>query len=267
MQKKSLIPATWTVPEIFRERLGRRIGRQRMMVEDGHLLLVLHAPPLPDEEDRDGCLFWRNPEGEWRSSEHGAGASSLGKHLASFEDAIDKLDQLEEGSEGIALRSAKDHQHRGAGFVGRADDYFVLLDSLLPLHRTTSHLHQVLQEARKAIPQDRDLINSRDLAYELERHSQLLYTSAKNALEFDIARRTEEHARASHQMATSAHRLNVLAGFFFPIATLSALFGVNLLHGYEQKPGPGPFFTLVAAGLVAGLCLTMFLRKPATKPE
>ena len=46
MQKKSLIPAIWTVPEVFRERLGRRIGRQRMMFADGHLLLVLHAPPV-----------------------------------------------------------------------------------------------------------------------------------------------------------------------------------------------------------------------------
>ena len=68
-------------------------------------------------------------------------------------------------------------------------------------------------------------------------------------------------------MATSAHRLNILAGFFFPIATLSAVFGVNLVHGYEQKPGPGPFLTLVAAGLLAGFCLTMFLQRPAAKPE
>ena len=46
-----------------------------------------------------------------------------------------------------------------------------MLESLLPLHRTTAHLHQVLQEARKVIPDDRDLINFRDLAYELERQS------------------------------------------------------------------------------------------------
>lgn len=267
MQKKSLIPATWTVPEIFRERLGRRIGRQRMMTADGHLLLALHAPPLPDEESRDGCLFWRDPSGEWRSSEHGAGPNALSKHLTSFEDAVDKLDQLETKSEGDALASARKHRYDGGDFVGRADDYFVLLESLLPLHRTTTHLHQVLQEARKAIPEDRDLINFRDLAYELERQAQLLYTSAKNALDFDIARRTEQHAKASHKMATSAHRLNVLAGFFFPIATLSAVFGVNVVHGFEKTPGPGPFLTLVAAGLVAGFCLTMFLQRPAAESE
>ncbi len=267
MQKKSLIPAIWTVPEVFRERLGRRIGRQRMMFADGHLLLVLHAPPLADEENRDGCLFWRDPNGEWKSSQHGGGPNSVNKHLASFEAAVDQLDQLEAASEGNALSSAKEHHYDGADFVGRADDYFVLLESLLPLHRTTAHLHQVLQEARKAIPGDRDLINFRDLAYELERQAQLLYTSAKNALEFDIARRSEQHAKASHKMATSAHRLNLLVGFFFPIATLSAVFGVNMLHGFEGKATRLPFLAMVGAGLLIGFCLTMFLQRPEAESE
>ena len=61
----------------------------------------------------------------------------------------------------------------------------------------------------------------------------LLYNEARNSLDFSIARRGEEQARSSHRMAVSAHRLNLLAAFFFPIATLTALFGVNLRHGLE----------------------------------
>lgn len=262
MQNKSLIPATWDVPDDFRERLGRRVGRQRLMIAEGHLLLLLHAPPQPDEDDRVGCLFWRSPEGEWRSSDHGSGPNCVSKHLSTYEEVVDKLDHLEEQSEGVALGSARYHDYRGTGFSSRADDYFVLLESLLPLHRSASHMHQVLQEARKAIPKDRDMINFRDVSYELERHAQLLYTGAKNALEFDIARRSEQQAKASHKMATAAHRLNLLAGFFFPMATLSAVFGVNLVHGLENKPGPLPFLAMVGAGLFSGIILTLFLQQP-----
>jgi hypothetical protein len=62
---RSLIPAVWDVPQRFRQRMGERIGRQRAMFDDGHLLLVLHAPPGPDDEERIGRLFWGLPDGIW----------------------------------------------------------------------------------------------------------------------------------------------------------------------------------------------------------
>ena len=71
-----------------------------------------------------------------------------------------------------------------------------------------------LQEARKLVPDDRDLINLRDRAYEIERTADLLYNTAKNAMDFTIAVRAEEESRASRRMAVSAHRLNILAAFF-----------------------------------------------------
>lgn len=262
MQTKSLIPATWDVPDEFRDRLGRRIGRQRLMIAEGHLLLVLHAPPQAEDEQRVGCLFWRNAQGEWKSSEHGTGPNSLSKHLASYEEAVEKLDQLEAQTEGAVLSSARRHTYQGREFTNRADTYFILLESLLPLHRATTHLHQVLQEARKAISDDRDLINFRDLSYDLERQTHLLYSGAKNALEFDIARRAEEQAKASHRMATASHRLNLLVGFFFPVATLSAIFGVNMEHPFETIQGIVPFMLFVSVGLLAGLMLTFFLQQP-----
>ena len=42
MENLSILPATWQVPRVFRERLGVKVGRQRAMVADGHLLLDNH---------------------------------------------------------------------------------------------------------------------------------------------------------------------------------------------------------------------------------
>lgn len=267
MQTKSLIPASWDVPDEFRDRLGQRVGRQRAMIAEGHLLLILHAPPQADDEERVGCLFWRNSQGEWESSDHGSGPNCVSKHLHSYEEAVEKLDHLESQSEGAALGAARRHKYQGMEFANRADDYFVLLESLLPLHRATSHLYQVLQEARKAIPEDRDLINCRDLSYDLERQAQLLYSGAKNALDFDIARRAEQQAKLSHKMATASHRLNLLAGFFFPVATLSAIFGVNMKHPFQGISGTTPFLWFVCAGLFTGILLTVFMQQPAVAKE
>ena len=63
--RSSLLPAAWAVPDVFRRRLGDQAGRQRAMHEEGHLLLVLHAPPSPDSPHREGRFFWRDHAGQW----------------------------------------------------------------------------------------------------------------------------------------------------------------------------------------------------------
>jgi Mg2+ and Co2+ transporter CorA len=139
-----------------------------------------------------------------------------------------------------------------------ATDYFALLQALAPVQRTAQHCHQVLQDARQKCTEDRDLIDLRDRAYENERRAELLYQGAKNSLEFYIAKRTEEQAESGHKMALAAHRLNILVALFFPIATLSSVFGVNLLHGLEESPPPYAFLGLVAVGLLGGIFLTYY---------
>jgi len=67
-------------------------------------------------------------------------------------------------------------------------------------------------------------------------------------------------------MSVSAHRLNLLAAFFFPIATLSTIFGMNLTSGLERAAAPIPFFLLVGAGLAFGLTLQSFLTPDAHEP-
>jgi hypothetical protein len=73
----------------------------------------------------------------------------------------------------------------------------------------------------------------------------------------------------SHQMSVAAHRLNVLAAFFFPIVTLMAIFGANLQHGLEgwdKLNGPLPLIVVLAAGLLCGVVLTGFVTRPARRP-
>lgn len=245
MSRASLLPMTWEVPEVFRERLGDKPGRQRVMFEDEHLLLVLHQAPKPDEVARRGRFFWRKPDGSWLSNDLGAGVSALWKHLSEFETELVRLDKLEEDAQS-------------------ASDYFAVIDAETPISRCVRHLHEVLQEARQLAPKDRELLNVRDRAYELDRRADLLMTDARNGLEFALARRAEQQAEEAHRMSTSAHRLNMLASFFFPIVTLAAILGTNLRHGYEEFSTPLPFLTMLALGLVAGLLLQAYLRRKPT---
>jgi Mg2+ and Co2+ transporter CorA len=244
----SILPAAWQVPAAFRNRLGKSAGRQRPMFAEGHLLLVLHAPPKPEQAERKGRFFWRNPLGEWTSRDLGAGIHALALHIDEYEDSVGRLDRMEAQATTV-------------------DEYFQVLEQLAPIHRSARNLYDVLQEARQLCPSDSELLNMRDRAYAIERSAELLIHETKTSLDFRMAKRAEEQARASHYMVVAAHRLNMLAAFFFPIATLTAVFGVNLRHGYEERYVPQLFLVTIGAGLLMGLLLTLFIgRRPRRTP-
>ncbi len=237
------LPADWNVPEIFRRRLGNEAGRQRIMTADGHLLIILHAPPKPDDVHRKGRFFWRKPDGSWESTLGGQTSESLLRHILEFETEIESCDQLE--------NQASD-----------AKSHFEVLRTVTPLKRTVRHMAGVLQDARKACPMDRDLINLRDATVDLERAAELLAEDAKNAMDFSIAYQAESQAKSAHDMSISAHKLNLFAAFFFPIATLCAIFGTNLPSGLENFNPPWPLLGVLLFGIMLGVFLTVFvLRK------
>ena len=215
-----------------------------MMEAEGHLLLILHAPPGADDDTRVGRLFWLSPGGEWMSTEQGSGLGSLQTHVEQFGERFQKLDDVVDEAT-------------------KSEDYFTALNELAPLVRAARHLHQVLQEARKARPDTPELIDLRDQAYANERMGELLYTDANNSLQYTVALRAEEQSRTANQMAASAHRLNIMAAMFFPIATFSALFGVNLEHTLEKTAPPWPFLVLTLTGLLMGTSLVAFMLKPS----
>lgn len=245
MIKRSVLPESWECPQVFRDRLGENAGHQRIMVHQEHLLIILHAPPEADQQSRTGRLFWRKPDGTWQATEKG-GKTALVKHLQEFEQILVKLEDQDE-------------------HATRSEDYFPVLEQLAPILRSISHLYQVLQEARKAVPMDKDLINYRDKSYQLMRTAELCNASAKNGLEFSIAKKADEQAASAQKMAVAAHRLNLLAGFFFPLVTIASVFGMQLLP-IDPAYSTGLFFVLIAVGLICGFLLTLFVSvksKPA----
>lgn len=237
---KTIVPENWAVPVSIRDRFGESAGRQRAMVADGHLLLVLHEPPDLFDRERKACLLWRDPAGTWAWTGDGDTTQLLKKHLARFTEILERLDDtLQEASS--------------------AADYFNLLRTSTPLYRTSRNLHTALQSAREALPEDRDIIAARDAASDIERAFELLQMDAKNGLDFMVARKTELQTQRGHEMAVSAHRLNCLAAIFFPVTALSSIFGMKFSSGLEPIAGTWLFWLILATGATSGLLLTFVI--------
>jgi hypothetical protein len=245
MNEPSLIPADWKLPTEFRERLGTSVGRQRTMSADGQLLIVLHEAPERGESTRRGVLFWRDTNGQWLASNGRSGHEALHQHLESYAKKIEEYFAQESRAQ-------------------RADEYIPLVESLAPISRAARNMLTVLDEARDIIRGDRVLIDYRDKAYEISRNAELLYDDLKNSMEIAVIRRAEEQAAASHRMAITAHRLNVMAALFFPLATLGAIFGTTLTDNWSWADSPLPFGLFVAIGLLAGVLLAMRISRSAT---
>ena len=241
-----LLPSEWDVPQIFRDRLGDGPGRQRAMVADGHLLLVLHKVPQPGQLDREPRLLWRDASGTWQSHEGGEGKAVLKQHLKEYDEVLQSLDAEE---------------HKAVG----SQQYLSVLTELAPVLRAARHLHSTLQEAREAVKDERALINARDEAYRLERTMDLLVSDARGSLDVAALQQSEEQAASNLAMARSAHRLNVLAAFFFPLATISGILGVNFNHPLKDDPTFNPFYGMLGISLVCGFLLTLAIsRNPAS---
>ena len=221
-----IIPPTWSLPDAIRVRLGQNTyGRQRAIVEEGHLVLVLHRAPGPDDAAREGNLFWRNPAGDWQFSRGGPGPGALKRHVQSYAELENKLTQnYEEASDITAL--------------------FDLVEALTPLVRAARNMHAALQAAREAVKGDLFLLETRDLAYEVTRNFDLLLEDVRNAIQHRMARESEKQAALSKQALQASHRLNILAALFFPLTAIASLFGMNLAHGFN--PGSVLIFWMVS---------------------
>jgi hypothetical protein len=247
----TVLPKTWDIPEALRARIGDGPGRQRSMLVEGHLLIVLHDVPQKRIRQRVGEFFWRSPSGEWKTTVGGNVSQAFDTFLGRYAAAIQRLTaQFETADESV--------------------DYFDIQAEITPIVRSTRNMHAALGDARQLCPGERELINSRDEAYELMRSAELLQDDAESALEFDIARQAEAQTQASHQMSVSSYRLNILAAFFFPLATLSSFFGSNLSNGLEEWDKRHPALILVSMllfALIIGVVLGKLITRPAKLPD
>lgn len=238
MKPDSLLPKLWVLPEAIRQRLGREPGPQRAMLEEGHLLIILHELPEIGAKGRKAVLFWRKPEGEWLTNQTGNGLTALAAHLKAFDDKL------------VALDAEEDRAMTAAA-------YHLVLEHLAPVLRTARGLHRGLQQAREMVKGERELINLRDQAAAVERTAELLLQDAEFGLNFTMARQAESQAASARQMAKTAHRLNLLAALFLPITALASVFGMNFDSGIADSPAA--FWGVCVVGLAAGLGLAALL--------
>lgn len=241
MTTPPLVPSTWQLPDAFRKRLGRTVGRQRVFVEGDQLLIVAHRPPKPGEPAREGVLFWREANGKWKTTSADR-AQPIPSLLDAYEKRLDELDQWEAAAT-------------------QSDQYLQLLDSLSPVVRSLRNFYEVLQEARTAAPQVSELIDLRDRGYELSRRAELLHTDTKNAMDVAVIRRAEEQSTIAARMAQATYRLNRMVALFLPLATLSAIFSTYFTQSWAWLQNPLSFIVFLGIGSLAGLLLLFFISR------
>lgn len=236
----SILPKLWTIPDSIRNRLGREPGPQRAMLEEGHLLIILHQLPQPDEHQRKPALFWRSPEGEWKTNLQGTGLAALNDHLRTYDHKLTELEDAE-------------------NLASTATEYHTVLEKLAPVLRSSRGLHRTMQQARELVKSERELINFRDQAAAIERNSELLLQDAQFGLNFTVARQAEAQAATARQMAATAHRLNLLAALFLPLTALASVFGMEI---HSKLPDTQANFWLICVcGILLGLVVMSFLGK------
>ncbi len=242
-----IIPPTWNLPDAIKRRLGQTTyGRQRAIVEEGHLLLVLHKAPGPDDGTREGVLFWRTPAGEWQASRGASGAAAVKRHIQTYHDEEHRLTQAYEQVPGIA-------------------GLFDLLEALTPLVRAARNMHEAVQAAREAIPGDAAMIEARDLAYEVSRNLDLLLEDTRNAVQYRTAREAEAQAKLGQEALRASHRLNTLAAMFFPLTAMASVFGMNFGHGLPTNQ-PAIFWAVFAVGVSLGFFMKSWVVRRAEVP-
>jgi hypothetical protein len=238
-----IIPANWNLPGAIKRRVSpTTYGRQRAIIEEEQLLLVLHKPPGPDDSAREGVLFWRDLKKEWHTSRGGAGAGALKKLIQDYAQLEGKLTDVYE-----AAHDAK--------------TLFDVLDQLIPLGRAARNMHLALQAARDGMEDDPFLIEVRDACYDVERNIELLLEDVRNAIQYRTLKEAEEQACLTRETLRASHRLNILIALFLPLTAIGSIFGMNLASGLDNTPNL--FWLTLTLGLtLGGALVTWVLAKP-----
>lgn len=237
-----IVPDLWPLPQTLRDKLGARAGRQRLLLHEGHAVLVLHHVPRPNEHGRRPAVFWRLPDGSWRCSPGADSIETVRAHVETYASTIEEIDEK--------VEKAK-----------RASEYFAILRQARPLHRAARNLNSVMTALKETCPGDGDVLALRDRAYDVERQAELEVGDAENGLEFMVAQRVEEQTAASLRIAAETHRLNLLAAICLPVTALGAILGMNLQNGLETLPEPLTFWIVVVSAFAFGFVLRQNVQK------
>jgi len=245
--KQNPLPKIWDLPLALRIQLSSRGGRQRALTDDQHLVLVLHSyrsskPSASKRLQPTPVYFWRTPEHEWHFSERGGGFQALESIVQDYED---RVIQLEEANT----------------LATKPEQWFGILDTLTPLLRSARGVSETLLKAYEETNcgQQRELLQKVcDQASETVRIAELLMEDVRRAIQFALVRQQERQSGYIRQQSSAAHRLNVLAAVFLPVATVSSVFGMNLHHGFENW-SPITFWAVLISAMVLGGSIGYFV--------
>lgn len=235
MKRKTL---NWTLPPEIEARLGEgTYGRQRVIAEANHLLIILHHPPTPDRLEREPAVFLRKPDGSLLANGYDQGGLKLRKLLGEYRQRWEECDKAYDTAEAAA-------------------QLLKLLETLAPLNRSSTNLARALQAARDAAKGDKFLIGMRDESEEISRAFELLTSDAKLKLDYRIASNSEAQAEQTRLMISAQHRLNVLAAVTLPLMALATVLGMNVTNGLENCTP-----LLVPLVLALGLTIGFFVKR------
>lgn len=235
-------PRIWTIPTSLRRRLSSRVGRQRAIADEDHLIMVLY--PVPDRKQSrvPGVYFWRSPEGDWAHSEQGSGFAALQSLVQNYEDQVLELEQKQETA-------------------STTTEWFEILDAIVPTLRSARNLHETLQNGREQTTdaaRRAELQPLCDQTSEIEHAADLLQADVQSSIQYSMARQAERQSDFIREQSVSAHRLNILAAIFLPLATISSAFGMNLPSGLEQMSS-AMFWMVILFGMVLGAAIGIFV--------
>jgi len=235
-------PLNWVLPHEIEARLGEgTVGRQRVIAEADHLLIILHNPPVPDRMERVPILFLRKPNGVLLANGQDQGELKLKKLLADYRQAWEECDKAYDSAE-------------------TAEQILRLLERLAPLNRSSTNLARTLQAARDAAKNDKFLIGMRDESDEISRAFEILTADAKLKLDYRIASKSEAQAEQARLMLSAQHRLNVLAAITLPLMALSTVLGMNVQNGLENRT-PIVFVGVLTLGILIGLFVKLWVSR------
>ncbi len=235
-------PLNWALPPEIEARMGEgTVGRQRVIAEADHVLIILHRPPEPDRLDREPVLFLRKPDGSLLANGFEQGGLKLKKLLADYRQRWEECDKDYDTAE-------------------TAKQLLRLMETVAPLNRSVHNLAGTLQAARDAAKGDKFLIGMRDESEEIARAFELLAADAKLKLDYRIASNSEAQAEQTRLMTSAQHRLNVLAAITLPVMAVATVLGMNVSHGLEGR-SPFVFFWVLLVGLLIGFFVKRWVER------
>ncbi len=239
------LPHSFELEVELLDQLSNRPGNQRCVVGRDELLLVVHEVPKAGVPEREALIFWRRQDESWFDHSSGRGLKRLGELFDRYTRIIDEHEeQLEK--------------------VDTAAEVFALARISGPLARASRNLALAIDQTLQHDEDNRELRSYRDRARELERAAEQLNHDARLTLEFWMAEHSEQQQEASEKLNKIAFRLNLLAGFFLPLAAIGGIMGMNVaIPSFTQ----GLFWLILFGGLGVGGFVVWWIVRTAEREK